>query len=576
MKKLMLIITCFLLTNQSMLAGTRSEQQMRQAAIQVLNRAKARGASSGQLKERLATSKLRIYGYDDGGFAVVTSDDRFDSVIGYSASSYTDSIPCGLKWWIEAVDNNMKTLEAPTYKRARTRASSSGAGPLLTTIWGQDRPFNDNCTFTYGGHFYQCVTGCVATAMAQVMNYYKYPERGTGSYSYDIPYNDITYKKSFTITFSEDFSQSVYDWSNMLDDYTSYYYSNIQDSKTKAVAKLMKDCGVSVNMRYNDANTGSSSSIQDVESALKTYFYYDEATQYYDRYNYQKSEWLNLIYDALDNGRPIVYSGHESDLPFAPGHAFVLHGYDSSGKVFVNWGWDGRYDGLFDIDLLNPGNDNYSYQQSMVIAIPANNTLTPKLYTLTLTAIGSGSVYYEGWNGTQVRGGSQTFQIKEGSSPVLILSPDTGSKIKTVKVNNKDVSAAVVNNRYTLANVQYSSEIVVEFEKIPVTPSTPQCATPTINYNNGEISFSCSTEGVRFVSGITVADAKENHGAQILLTKIYTIRVYATKDGYTNSDEVTREIVIGNNDNPLIGDVDGNGVVNEADHVKLTDIIMKK
>lgn len=569
MKKLMFIFACFLLINQEMLAGTRSEQQMKQAAIQVLNKAKARGASCVQLKERLAMSKLRIYGYDDGGFAVVTSDDRFESVIGYSTSSYTDTIPCGLKWWLETVDNNMRTLEPSTYKRVRTRASSSGAGPLLTTIWGQDRPFNDNCTFTNGNSRYQCVTGCVATAMAQVMNYYKYPERGTGSNSYNITYNN-----SFTITFSEDFSQSVYDWPNMLDDYTSYYYSNTQDSKTKAVAKLMKDCGVSVNMKYS--NDASGSNVRRVEYALKTYFHYDEATKYYNRYDYQKSEWLNLIYDALDNGRPIVFSGHTSDQTRASGHAFVLHGYDSSGKVLVNWGWDGRYDGYFDIDMLNPDNYNFSYQQCMVIAIPAKNTPTPKSYSLTLTATGSGSVYYEGLNGTQVRGASQTFQIKEGNSAVLILSPDAGYRIKTVKVNNKDVTSAVVDNKYTLTNVQSSTEIVVEFEKTPVTPTIPQCATPTISYKNGEITFSCATDGVKYVSDISVDDAKEYSGAQVKISKIYKVSVYAHKDGYNNSNEETREIVIGSNDKPNAADIYENGVIDETDHEALTRIIMQK
>lgn len=571
MKKLMFIFACILLTNHDVLAGTRSEQQMKQAAIQVLNKAKARGASSDQLKERLAMSKLRIYGYDDGGFAVVTSDDRFESVIGYSTSSYTDTIPCGLKWWLKTVDTNMRTLEAPTYQRVNSRASSSGAGPLLTTIWGQKRPFNDNCSFTNGNSHYQCVTGCVATAMAQVMNYYKYPERGTGSNSYDIRYNN-----SFTITFSEDFSQSVYDWSNMLDDYTSYYYSNTQDSKTKAVAKLMKDCGVSVNMRYSDAIHGSGSNVRRVENALKTYFHYDEATQYYNRCYYQKNEWLNLIYDALDNGRPIVFGGQVSDNSGDSGHAFVLHGYDSSGKVLVNWGWDGRYDGYFDIDMLNPDNYNFSYQQCMVIAIPANNTPTPKSYTLKLTATGSGSVYYEGWDGTQVRGASQTFQIKEGNSAVLFLLPDAGYKIKTVKVNSKDVTSAVVDNRYTFTNVQSSTEIVVEFEKTPVTPTIPQCATPSISYKNGEITFSCATDGVKYVSDISVSDAKEYSGAQVKISKIYKVSVYAYKDGYKDSEQTTCDILIDSDGIPLIGDVDENGVVNDADHDALSRIILQK
>ena len=571
MKKLMLIFACILLTNHDVLAGTRSEQEMKQAAMQVLNKARTRGANISQLKDLLTMPSLKIYGYDEGGFAVVTSDDRFESVIGYSTSSYTGSIPCGLKWWLEAVDKNMKTLKAPTYKKAKTRASSYGAGPLLTTTWGQGRPFYYNCTFTNGNDHYQCVTGCVATAMAQVMNYYKYPERGTGSKSYPITYNN-----SFTITFSEDFSQSVYDWSNMLDDYTSYYYSNIQDSKTKAVAKLMKDCGVSVEMSYSDASHGSGSNVRRVEYALKTYFHYDESTKYYNRYYYQKSEWLNLIYDALDKGKPIVFSGQISNNSNAPGHAFVIHGYDSSGKVLVNWGWTGEYDGYFDIDLLNPDNYNFNYQQCMVIATPANNTSTPKLYTLNLTAIGSGSVYYEGLDGTQVRGASQTFQIKEGNSAVLFLSPDAGSKVKTVKVNNKDVTSAVVDNKYTLTNVQTSTEIEVEFEITPVTPATPQCATPSVSYKNGEITFNCATDGVKFISNITVNDAKDYSGTQVKISKIYKVSVYAYRDGYKDSEQTTCDILIDSNGKPIIGDVDGNGEVNDADHEALSKIILQE
>jgi len=458
MKKLMFIFACFLLTNQDMLAGTRSEQQMKQAAIQVLNKAKARGATSAQLKERLAMSKLRIYGYDDGGFAVVTSDDRFESVIGYSTSSYTDSIPCGLKWWLETVDTNMRSLEAPTYKRAGTRASSSGAGPLLTTNWGQERPFNDNCTFTNGGYKYQCVTGCVATAMAQVMNYYKYPKHGTGYNSYDIDYNN-----SFTVTFSEDFSQSVYDWDNMLDNYKSYYYNTVKDSHTNAVAKLMKDCGVSVNTKYSSANVGSGSSLQRAENALKTYFFYDQATKYYDRYYYQKTDWMNLVYGALDAGRPIIYGGQVGESILSEGHAFVLHGYDSTGKVLVNWGWNGAYDGYYDIDLLNPDDSNYKYWQDMVIAI-TGYAPTPQIYTLKLTSQGAGCVYYGSIDGTKVREGSLSFKVTEGNNAVLVLSPDAGSKVKSVKVNNNDVTWAVVNNKYTLTNVQSNAEVVVEFE----------------------------------------------------------------------------------------------------------------
>ena len=175
-----------------------------------------------------------------------------------------------------------------------------------------------------------------------------------------------------------------------------------------------------------------------------------------------------------------------------------------------------------------------------------------------------------------MRGASQTFQIKEGNSAVLFLSPDAGYKIKTVKVNNKDVTSAVVDNKYTLTNVQSSTEIVVEFEKTPVTPTIPQCAKPSISYKNGEITFSCATDGVKYVSEISVSDAKEYSGAQVKISKIYKVSVYAYKDGYKDSEQTTCDILIDSDGIPLIGDVDGNGVVNDADHDALSRIILQR
>ena len=125
MKRSLFIIVCILLTYTDILAGDRTEQKMKQAAIQVLGRSKARGESNKQIKEFLTLSKLKIYGYDEGGFAVVTSDDRFDDVIGYSSSIYAESVPCEFEWWLKTVDKNMQTINVPTYQRAKTRGSSN-------------------------------------------------------------------------------------------------------------------------------------------------------------------------------------------------------------------------------------------------------------------------------------------------------------------------------------------------------------------------------------------------------------------------------------------------------------------
>ncbi len=114
------------------------------------------------------------------------------------------------------------------------------------------------------------------------------------------------------------------------------------------------------------------------------------------------------------------------------------------------------------------------------------------------------------------------------------------------------------------------------------TPVLPKCATPTISYNNNELSFSCATEGVEFISEVTVGDAKKYYDSKISLSQTYNVSVYATKDGYEASDVATKEIEIsggsnegGNNSGPTLqGDVNGDGKVDVADHVSLSSIIM--
>ena len=441
------------------IAAERTEQQMRSAVVRVLNANGAREIVSSQpsmtvddgLREFLSKEKLKVYGYDGGGFAVVTTDDRYKAVIGYSSSCFTDRIPCGLEWWMETINENMLKSVGQTNIQGR-----KGISPLLTTEWGQERPFNDNCTFSNSGRTYQCITGCVATAFAQLLNYYKYPTCGTGSISYDIKYNN-----DFTITFSEDFSQSVYDWSCMLDSYKSYSNNSITDSYTRAVAKLMKDCGLATRTSYSDKTHGSSSSLEYVEDALKNYFCYDNSTKYYSRSNFTKEDWLNMVYDELDNGRPIIYSGMKSSNTTSGGHAFVLHGYDSSGKVYVNWGWNGQCDGYYDLDLLNPDRQQYGYKQAMVIAKPGGSTVT--LYNVTILAKGAGNVCCGGANGTEIRDGSQLFKVREGKNFTLQFSPDMGSKIERVKVNDVDVTSSIINNEYKIDNILNTMTVEVVF-----------------------------------------------------------------------------------------------------------------
>ena len=351
---LVLLLSCI-----SLFATERTEEQMRDAAISVLSkniRSNRAGGISSELMLMKRMPKLSVYGYADGGFAVISVDDRYSEVIGYSDTHYSDSVmPCGFKWWIEAVNAAMSVEGNVTLKGryAQRRAAGSKVEPMIKTRWNQSDPYNRFCT--YEG--YKFVTGCVATSMAQIMNYHHYPDKGTGSHSYSINYKDLG-----TVTYSSNFEDHIYDWGNMINDYANGY----NDIQADAVALLMKDCGVSVDMQYKVSSSGAYQYL--MLQALKNYFSYSQDTYYLYRNNVTRDAWMEKVYSELDNGHPIAYGGDAGDGN--EGHTFVLDGYDEEGNVHVNWGWNGNFDGYFDIDAMNPDNHNFSYGQEMIVPIP--------------------------------------------------------------------------------------------------------------------------------------------------------------------------------------------------------------
>lgn len=294
-KQQLLILSLLFIVFPTLKAGDRTEQQMKEAAAKVLNTNLRRAAGNHELKEFHSLSKLKIYGYDEGGFAVVTKDDRFEDVIGYSTSKCTEEMPCGFKWWLDAANEAMENAkdQAPAKATRRSAIRRTGVSALLTSKWGQARPYNNKCKIIIAGEEYPMVTGCVATAMAQVMNYYKYPQKGKGENSYTINYDVGAY------TFYSNFENSYYDWNNMLDDYSAYWYSNTENQYTDAVSKLMSDCGIAVNMKYNISSSGTYSNL--IPIALKDYFSYsfvDNTKNIYYRINYPNSdEWMNMVYN---------------------------------------------------------------------------------------------------------------------------------------------------------------------------------------------------------------------------------------------------------------------------------------
>lgn len=282
---------------------------------------------------------LYVFNKGDNGFIVVSADDDLPPVLGYSDNGTFDPDKASpeLLWWlgqyVEQAAYHFGNEELISTARNDNEPETREMIPaMLTTLWDQGYPFNSVCPKQYG---YNCVTGCVATAMAQVMNYHRYPETGIGEHSYDIYGN----------TYSFDFGSTTFDWDNMLDQYD---YATTE--QCKAVATLMHACGVAVNMKYDIWTSGASS--VNVAYPMRKFFNYDDGIQFQQRVCYSDEDWENLIYAELAAGRPIIYMGN---APIG-GHAFVCDGYDE-GFFHINWGWGGMGDGMFLLSVLDPGEE---------------------------------------------------------------------------------------------------------------------------------------------------------------------------------------------------------------------------
>lgn len=273
-----------------------------------------------------------------------------------------------MQLWLDGYAEYVAAVQSGKAKARKILLSDSPSvvvEPLVTTKWNQDAPFN-NFAPEYtddNNNTQRCATGCAATAMAQIMKFHNWPEQGVGHYSYE--------HQSFG-TISSDFSEHVYDWTNMIDRYNNGEYSNVQ---ADAVALLMKDCGVSLNMNYGPV---SGASIYSYTPAFKNYFRYSSRTV--NRSGCETAEFTRIITDELQEGRPIIYCGTGED----GGHAFVVDGYDTNYFLHVNWGWGGYSDGYFDMNYMDPaglgiggGSGAFKWNQGIVLARPLKDGVEP-------------------------------------------------------------------------------------------------------------------------------------------------------------------------------------------------------
>lgn len=282
-------------------------------------------------------------GAADRGYMLVAADDAVGQVLlGFSEEGRIDldNMPDNLKWFLECASRRVAARAAeernsePLYIFGAPRRD---VAPICKTKWDQSAPYWNDCPLEKGQRTY---TGCAATALAQVMKAHNWPERGVGS---------ITYNSASTGMVSVNFAESVYDWDNMLDVYTS----SATAEQNAAVAKLMFDCGAAVKMQYGAEGSGAIS--PDIASALVNYFQYDRGTRIVNRECYTYGQFVDLLYNEVAAGCPVIMGGANWMNGAYYGHAFVIDGFRANGEYFhLNWGWSGMSDGYFLVNALDP------------------------------------------------------------------------------------------------------------------------------------------------------------------------------------------------------------------------------
>ncbi len=393
MKKSYLLLLMLFVSIVAM-GGPVTPDEARQKITKFMNprRANAISESSLQLvatshyqvqKETMAASYY-VFNVGEGqGFVIAGADDRVPAVLGYSSKGQFDpqNMPENMKAWLESYDDQMAYLnEHPEAAAPQKTVSGGSIAPLLQSEWDQGNPYNLLCPEDGGQH---SVTGCAATAMAQVMYFWQWPKQTVA----EIP----GYKssdKGFVMP-AIPAGKSI-DWDNMLPKYTG----NETDAQKQAVAELMLLCGTAVQMNYTASSSAASTSY--VADAWVNYLDYDAATIYENRSSYRLAAWNQKVYDELAAGRPVLYAGQSS----GGGHAFVIDGYGGDDYFHVNWGWGGGSNNYFLLSILDPGSnsgigassstDGYSYDQGAIFGAQPNTgvipTITPIMTTSSISA----------------------------------------------------------------------------------------------------------------------------------------------------------------------------------------------
>ena len=302
-----------------------------------------------------------------GGYVIVAGDDRVPAVLGYSDNGTLDmnDLPEALQDWLEGYAAQIAALDEGGTVATHVKALGPIA-PLMRSQWSQNAPYN--ALFPVVESSERAVVGCVATAMAQVMYYWKWPAR---------PYMAIPAYVTKTLSIDMPALPIIdFNWSAMRDTYDT---DDLNSAGAQAASRLSLYCAQSVQMDYQK-NT-SSASTTDVPYAMFLYFDYASTVHTLQRRFFTSEEWENVILKELTARRPVIYRGRK----LTGGHAFVCDGYDGNGMFHINWGWNGKSNGYFLLNVLNPdlqgtgsasGASGYVIDQAVIVELQPNTAST--------------------------------------------------------------------------------------------------------------------------------------------------------------------------------------------------------
>lgn len=323
-------------------------------------------ATSLQLSDEISTSDgtPAVFIYSSGsGNVVLSGSDNVPALLGYTEKAIdADAIPDGMKYWLQYMADEIAFAEEENSGKVPVESVGPAIKPLLPTRWGQTGAYN-TCTPIVNEK--QSPSGCVATALAQIMYYHKWPVHPTG-----VVNCTDTNKESYSM----DLDTVTFEWDKMLPIYTE----ESPEEAINAVGIMMKGVGYSVDMQYGPSSSGATN--KNTSKGVIENLGYSKDLTVVHREAFTRHEWDGMLYAMLSNGQPVFYTGRDAVWLGSGGHAFVCDGYDGEGYFHFNWGWDGRYNGYFLTSCMVPAGagtggyiNGYNYSQEIFVNFYPDN-----------------------------------------------------------------------------------------------------------------------------------------------------------------------------------------------------------